>query len=495
MPAFYLIAMKKNVFLLAAFFFAAQLYGQLKHDYQWVLDHYNLMDFRLDTFVLSIAEHQVNHGSGDYSTSICNADGELQFYSGGCHILNREGEIMENGDDINSDYAYDGFCGFGDYPFPQSNTIIPFPLNSQKYIYFNLDINIIDSILPTPLKLYFHIIDMDMNGGLGAVEEIKQLAVGDTLARGYVQAAQNTNMMDWWVTIPELNSNCYYVIPVTNDGVGIPNKQCLGGVWNNQDGGGQAVFSPNGTKYARVEAINGWYLFDFDASVGQLSNPLQLMGTENANYFRGVAFSPNSRYLYVSARMDLFQFDLEADDVQGSIQLVGQLNPDDAFPGVGTLALQKLAPDGKIYIASPGSHKYLSVINRPNCPGTLCDFQPWAIELPESNYAGLPNLPHFSIPDSDNECDSLTSTVSLKEQESFLVFPNPATDKLFFQTNVNAQQYIIFDLSGSKCKQGTLGKKVSEIDVSDLLCGAYFLSVIDVYGNTVGIKKLIIKTK
>jgi Secretion system C-terminal sorting domain len=492
MPVFNIDEMRK-IILPFLILYALQLIGQSKHDYQWVLDRFVLMDFREDSLQLSILSNTTDYGSGDRSTSICDDEGVLLFYSGGCFIINAEHEIMENGDSINSDYAYSGFCYDGDYPFPQSNTIIPFPQDGQKYIYFNLDIHIIEGTLPSPLNLYYHIVDMDMGGGLGAVTEIKQVAVNDTLSRGYVQAVRHANGVDWWVVAAELNSNCYYVIPVTSNGVGLPEKQCLGGVWDLQDGGGQAVFSPDGTRYARVEAVNGWYLFDFDASTGQLSDPVQLMGTEAENYFRGAAFSPDSRYLYVSARMDLFQFDLQAADIQGSIQLVGQLDPDDAFPGVGTLALQKLAPDGKIYIASPGSHKYLSVINRPNCPGTLCDFQPWSLELPESNYAGLPNLPHFSIPESDTECDSLVSVTYPTENETFKVYPNPASDKITVQADGNARQYCISNMLGMTLAQGKINQKISEIDISSLNNGIHFVSIENREGKVIGVEKILVQ--
>lgn len=485
--------MKKYLTLLIFLSFVFSLFGQVQHDYQWVLDRFVLMDFREDSLQLSALNDVTSFGSGDYCTSICNGEGELLFYSGGCYIINSQHEIMENGDSINSGYAYLDFCNDGDFPMRLNNTIIPYPQSDQKYIYFNLDINIISGMLPAPLHLYYHVVDMDMDGGLGAVVEKKQVAVSDTLGRGYVQAARHANGTDWWVIATEWNSNCYYVIPVSGNGVGMPEKQCLGGVWHDLDGGGQAVLSPDGTKYARIGGQVALYLFDFDDGQGILSNPMELTYPYDEEYFRGVAFSPDSRYLYVSARLDLFQFDLQAADIQGSIQLVGQLDPNDTFPGVGTLAIQKLAPNGKIYIASPGAHKYLSVINRPNCPGTLCDFKPWSLELPESNYAGLPNLPHFSVPESDTECDSLVSVTYPTESGMFKVYPNPASDKITVQSDGNAHQYRIFNMLGITLAQGEINRQISEIDISYLNNGIHFVSIENREGKVIGVKKIIVK--
>lgn len=451
------------------------------------------MDFREDSLQLSVLSNVTNYGSGDYSTSICNGDGELLFYSGGCYIINSQNEIMENADSINSGYAYIDFCNDGDLPMRLNNTIIPYPLHEQKYIYFNLDINLLEDILSAPLNFYYHVVDMSLDGGLGAVSEKNQLVVSDTLARGYVQATRHANLTDWWVTVAEWNSNCYYIIPVTGDGVGIPEKQCLGEIWHDLDGGGQAVFSPDGTMYARIGGQVALVLFDFEDEQGALTNPVELTYPYDEEFFRGIAFSPDSRYLYVSAKLDLFQFDLHAADIQGSIKLVGQLDPANALPGAGTLALQKLAPDGKIYIASPGAHKFLSVINRPNCHGTLCDFQPWSLELPRSNYAGLPNLPHFNIPGPNTECDSLVSATLPISYEEISIYPNPASNSIYIESLVGDEQYSILDMLGRTLSQGKLGGISAEIDISHLNNGIYFLRIKGIKGELISVSSLLVQ--
>jgi len=486
--------MKRGIIVLSYLALTFSLSGQSGYDRQWVLDRFILMDFREESLQMSVLNDAIAYGSGDFCTSICNEEGGLLFYSGGCYLINRAHEIMENGNDINSEYAYMDFCYDGDFPIPHSNIALPLPEDEQKYLYFNLDLHIINGILPAPIHLYYQVIDMSLDGGLGAVTEKKQIAVTDTLARGYLQAVRNANGSDWWVIAPEWNSNCYYVLPVTSDGVGIAHKQCIGGTWSNLDGGGQLVFSPDRTKLARIESDNGWYLFDFDAETGLLSNPVLLMEQESENFFRGAAFSANSRYLYVSADVDLFQFDLESEAIPESIQLVGQLNPADAFPGVGSLSLQKLAPDDRIYISSPGAHRYLSVINRPNCPGTLCDFQPWSIELPVSNYAGLPNLPHFSIPDPDPGCDPISASQETAAPDHVSVFPNPASNVITIHAS-KLIEFQVFNMLGQVQTQGLLGNETSEIDVSNLEDGIYFIRIYNAVRKSSHMEKIIIQRK
>ena len=146
-------------------------------------------------------------------------------------------------------------------------------------------------------------------------------------------------------------------------------------------------------------------------------------------YFRGVAFSPNSRYLYVTARLDLFQF----------------------------------------------------------------DFQPWSLELPVSNYAGLPNLPHFSIPDTATSCDTIVATSQEVAFKLLKIFPDPAVDKLHIQTVKDAQQFIIFDLLGAERIKGKIENAYAEIDLSQLVSGVYFISINDREGKMIAMGKVVVR--
>jgi hypothetical protein len=193
------------------------------------------------------------------------------------------------------------------------------------------------------------------------------------------------------------------------------------------DSGGQATFSPDGTQYARIEADNGLTLMNFDAATGQFSDPRTLQYPTDYTFAHGACFSADSRYLYATAITRVHQFDTQADDVQTSRQQVGQIYPDSLLPGQGALASAKLGPNGKIYVATPGLHRYLSTIERPNCPGALCDFRPHNLLLPANNYAGINNLPHFRVPQQDYTCGTTGTAAAGEATTGIKAWPNPAT--------------------------------------------------------------------
>ena len=396
-----------------------------------------------------------------------------------------------NGDSITSDFALQSWCAYNDFPMWQNNTILPYPNDIEKFVIFNCNLEnpLAPNGLPIPTNLYYHFIDMKEDNGLGAIVQKKQVIVEDTLTGGYLQAVKHSNGTDWWVVAPEWNSNCYFVIPLTNQGVGNYHRSCAGQVWEN-DGGGQTTFSPDGKKYVQCNYLDGLWIFDFDNTAGNLSNPLQLIFPTPISSYRGVCFSPNSRYLYLASYLQLFQFDIEATDIQASMQLVGELDISSPLPGQGSLAFSKLGPDGKIYIASPGSHKYLSVINKPNCQGVACDFRQWAIKLLASSYVGLPNLPHFDAIESSYDCETI-STYNHAFQKAVHIYPNPFHISLYAKNPWGGDmKYSIYDPIGRLIESGTLRGVDAEIVLpKELPQGIYYISLHN--NSTRSIQKII----
>ena len=147
-------------------------------------------------------------------------------------------------------------------------------------------------------------------------------------------------------------------------------KQCIGHEWNWIEGSGQAVFSPDGTKYARFQPNNNLNIFDFDRCAGELSNPVIIPFSPDTIFRAGVSFSPNSRFLYAHAYTKLYQFDMQATDVPASQLLIDEYDGvADPFPT--RFYMGQLALDNKIYISSAGTHEHLHVIHSPDSLGAV----------------------------------------------------------------------------------------------------------------------------
>jgi Secretion system C-terminal sorting domain len=478
--------MKKILILFLIY--SNSLFSQDKSGHQWVLENFSHLDFTSGQLIIKSINPLPQYGVGSKNTTLSDSSGNILLSTGGCFILNKEFKLLSGGDSINSPFTYRSWCKEredGDFPVSQGNIILPYPDSPYLKIVFNLDLDRFPngiSLPPIPYKLYYHIVDMRLNNGLGAVVEFKKIAISDTLAMGGVKAIKHKNGKNWWIVIPKWNSNCLLITELTPTGLKPFTKQCMGITWNIlDDASNQIDASPDASLIARVSNKTFASIYQFNNSTGIVSNPMTLTFPvqDTIAYLRGVAFSTNSRYLYLASRFDLFQYDLKAIDVQQSRQLIADLSKTEFKPGQGELYFAKLAPDGKIYISSPFFHRYLSVINRPNCPGTLCDFKPHAIELPYTNYSSLPNNALFSTPPANYTCDSL-NTATEEISENFTIYPNPTTGILTINTaNKDLKDlYVeVINLNGQVVKREILRGVNPEMNIQSLPTGLYFLKI------------------
>jgi len=417
------------------------------------------------------------------NTSMSNENGNFLFASNGCKVVNAKKQIMENGDGINPGIIGDFYCPFGGSPLIQGVIAIPSPEGDSLYYVFNLDYDqpyVFDTMFygVAPQRLYYQKIDMTHDSGYGAIVLKNQIAILDTFARGYIKAVRHANGKDWWIIVPKSHSNCYFLVPITSEGVQPAQLKCSGKVWTDDDSGGQAVFTPDGKKYIRFNWWNGLNIFNFNTATGDLSNPIDIMfPNDTINYVGGAAVSSNSRYLYVCARKKVYQFDLQAPNVEDSKVLVavydGYQNPNSTI-----FYLAALAPDSKIYISSTSSTLNLHVINKPNCPGLSCELEQHGVVLPAYNFATIPNMPHYGI--SNDNCDSTSNTDAELADHPVLVYPNPTKRTVWINLKaIEGGEYEmkICNITGQLVFSTTLIQPLSNIDISQLKNGAYYYSI------------------
>jgi len=486
---------KKLLLTLAALvccLFAMHLPAQNMRDYQWVIGYDTslldtegvalLLDFRETPRNISIIKTVHDFGMEGANTSMSDEEGNLLFYCNGCKVINAQGNLMPNGDSLNPGIINNFYCPYGGSPLIQGVIALPSPEGESLFYVLNLDYDypyLGDSLFYglAPQRLYYQKINMAQNVGLGAVVEKNQIAVMDTFARGNIQAVRHANGKDWWVIVPKSHSNCYFLIPITEEGIQPAQLKCSGRVWTDDDAGAQVVFSPDGKKYVRFNGWNGLNIFDFDTSTGDLSNPLNILfPNDTIGYISGVAVSSNSQYLYVCAQTKVYQFDLKAADIEASKVVVavydGYQNP---YPTIFYLAA--LAPDGKIYISNTSSTYNLHVINKPNCPGLACDLAQHGIVLPAYNYATIPNMPHYR--QSYYACDSTLVGAGevVGQHRSVSVYPNPTSEALLLETEAPVESLLLFDARGREVyfpiPESSEGQ--IRIDVHSLLPGLYYL--------------------
>ncbi|MEZ4906380.1 MAG: T9SS type A sorting domain-containing protein [Saprospiraceae bacterium] len=410
---------------------------------------------------------------GPNCVNVCDREGNLLMYSNGCAIADRTHNIMENGDSINYGESWEDFCtdlfSFG-YPVSQNSLILPDPGNEEEgrngYYLFHKRTEYLHNPLRTWCPgLAFSYVDMNANGGKGKVTEKNKLIFGTSdpgLAQGYLTACKHANGRDWWIFQIKQDTNIFFKILLTADTVKVVDSLNMTGKFDHNNNRGQAVFTPDGSKWIAFNSHEKVIIYDFDRESGELSNLIRI-NPQDSGKFVGVAVSPNSRFAYLSAKYDLYQIDLWADDIQSSLVHIDHIDYFQATPGfVSDFSLAQLGPDCKIYIVPGGTNSDLHVINKPNEKGKACDFKQHSFHLPNLNFNGsLPNFPHFRIDESE-VCDSTLTSIFgeyVWYRRDMTVWPNPSSGIFNIELpDVGAGKVVVYDMKG---------QVVYDIEVSD----------------------------
>ena len=372
--------MNKIYLTIGLFVFLTTTIFAQKEANNWIFGFNNLVDFNTDPPTVDFLSN-FDFFSERNTVSQSNGDGELIFYSNGLDVFNKNHEIMPNGFGILSDPSIASHPVF----------VIPKPNSPNKYYLFS------STLFEGNGGLLWSEIDMSLDNGLGDITANKNIQILQN-SIGKITAVLHENLEDIWVIAHEWNSNAYSVIPVTENGVGVPfSTGSVGAVIsdsNFQNAFGQIKTSPDGSMIAAVyQGLNLVEIFDFDRSSGQMTEKASL-NTFVQPY--GVEFSPNSRFLYVSQSGSFFlsglrQFDLQAgsaSQIQNSTIILGLNFPTDA----GGL---QLGPDGKIYTINFAFDISLGVIDQPDLQGLACGFEDVGLELQAGEILfGLPSFFH-----------------------------------------------------------------------------------------------------
>ena len=384
------------------------------------------------------------------SANITDQGGNLLFRTNGAYIANATGDTMSNGSGLNpSDYTAQFPEGLN---ISQADLILAKPEASGGYYLFHGTLD--DQMGQSALFLYLTVVDMSLNGGLGGVVTKNQILIADALNVGKITAVRHANGRDWWVFCHKQNTNIFYRLLVTPSGVSAPDQQSIG-VTRYADVG-QVCFSPDGSKFAYYWGDGeDLEVFDFDRCTGLFSNPVHIL-IDDYDQMGGVAFSPNSRFLYVSSVEDVYQYDMQAPNIEASMVHIatwdGFYSPGPPFATLFDLA--QLAPDGKIYIATGNSTLHLHVVNDPDQPGLACNMVQHQLELPTYYSNSLPNHPNYHLgPVDGTVCDSLGINAGIYDQAQALViqgFPNPNSGQctLSYPAQSGVGELEVRDLSG-----------------------------------------------
>ncbi|MGE5355482.1 MAG: T9SS type A sorting domain-containing protein, partial [Deltaproteobacteria bacterium] len=446
----------------------------------------NIINFNYHRKIDSITIGDILFGN---NSAICDKDGKLLFYTGGCAIIDSTHKIMENGDSINYGESWIRFCekGYGDYPGSQNSIILPDPGNENGYYLIHKT----DELIKEP-KVHFYgelrysYVDMSLNNDLGKVKKKNIAILKDTnFVTSYMSACRHINGKDWWIIQIKNFSNEYYKFLLNKEGIHFNHFQQIGPFFDDWTGIGQSAFSPDGSKWMMYGDINGSQpgqggvlIYDFDRETGYLYN-MRMIETNDSAFASGVAFSPDSRFAYISTGYDLYQADLSKGNAD--IEIV-HIDKWDGFRDFGfpvTIGAMQLAPDCRIYVAASQTVRHMGLINKPNEKGMACDFRQHSIEFP--NLIGqnsITNYPHFRI-DEAEICDPTITSIfgdAVWYRRDMEVWPNPSSGVFNVELpDVGAGKIVVMNIEGQVVYERDVSNIIKDehIDISGYPAGTY----------------------
>jgi len=396
------------------------------------------------------------------AASISDTAGNLLFYvdpiffttpnDSNLNIYNRNHQIMQNGTDID--------CGWSGR---QNSIIVPLPKSDNIYYLFTItDITMqYYEGYSIPIGFKYSIIDMSLDGGLGAVTQknipVYIASVGDTLSE-ILTAVHHANCEDVWIMIHRLNADEFLAYKLTKNGldtvpvvnhIGYHSTYCFG--WGMK-------FSPNG-KYAAVNKNYLWLsintvldsleLYKFDNNTGVLSNKI-IFQTDSG--LIGKAFSPESKFLYTYQGLDnnspavLFQYDLSVWNKTAILNSKTYIGP----YGFNCPDLH-LTPLNTI-IMTGDQVDTIGVIEFPDEQGLACSVIPNALTITNNTAWNCPNFicSYFNTDTTAYNCTQATAEQVIKNQR-FKVYPNPLNKQATINTKGRKIVYYnLYDLKGNK---------------------------------------------
>lgn len=486
----------KTAFVLALILFYLCAYSQNKGISNYWMLGYNggfqggggHLTLNFDSVPLNVHRTPRKMNFLETNASICDSRGKLLFYTNGGWIADASHDTLLNGrllKNVNYNALY-----FGEQ-VPQECLFLEAPGDTNIYYLFY---NHVENFFPPGFfasrYLYYLTIDKRLNNGLGAIVQKNLVAVSDTLIEGEITATKHANGRDWWIVCHRINSNLFYKVLLTPQGVITSFPQNIGDTMKIPQAIGQAVFSPDGTKYASYHAYdleNDLLILNFDRCTGNFYDPIHV-DFNDSSVTGGVAFSPNSQFLYVSSRNYVYQLNMLDTNIVLSKQKIatydGYYSP--SPPLACSFFLSLLAPNGKIYINSTNGVVDLHVINYPDSFGLACDLQQHSFPLPAYNSYTMPNHPNYFLgSDSGSVCDTLQLAIKseseLVESRKLMLFPNPVIDKLqvVYPVSDKMQLLEIVDVHGKVLVKKYLSQwsQMLSLDISELPEGMYLCRI------------------
>ena len=310
-----------------------------------------------------------NMASLESCATVSDAQGNLLFYTMGCRIWDRNGDEMPNATGLLGNGPVSPMTGFGIGSSAAGVQVLPHPGNRNQYYVFS-----VDAIESAASAVYYHLVDMSLNNGLGDVVpgEKNNIVFPQGCTEFTVTARGSCNTF-WFIAITAAGKFNAYKI----DAHGINLNPVISSPTLGLTDMKYTRITETGIAYSMT--MQGLLRTTFDGITGTFSNYELIPGIWGPTF----ELSPDHQKLYCGSILKQWDLGLYPDipAITGSaVDMVpGGTNFQNAFMN------QRLGPDGKIYLlrTTTGSTLTLNIdrIDQPNAPGLAAGYTPQVFTL------------------------------------------------------------------------------------------------------------------
>jgi len=326
------------------------------------------LDFRYDPpRMLSDGKTSAQEGTA----TRCDSLGNLLFYTDGISVWDKNHEVMSTVAGLS-----------GNRKSNQSVTIVKKPGSSSVYYIFR-----------SWYAIHYSIVDMALNGGLGAVTQ-KNVKISDGWKEiGHVIKDNTTD--NFWIVYNDRGTGNVYSHRLDENGLNmVAVRSYLVGSQNHNleflAAGDMAIMA--GSELKDLVYLGYMNFYSFDKKTGKLAF---FKKSVNFKYIANYCASPDGKYLYVKGGGEIAAYDLGQIDLDSLFLDVYSYTVLDSFLGANI----RKGPDGKIYISDVTKKESLSWIRYPNKKGKACLFEKESISLGGGRVIhGLPHDFYFNSP-------------------------------------------------------------------------------------------------
>lgn len=431
-----------------------------------------ILDFRVSPFqVLSASAVD----SRECAASICDANGNLLFYSNGgksplapnvpAGAWGANGQYLQNGQNLNQ---------LGCLSSQQGAIILPDPAgitaSSKKYYLLTKDC-VESAVMGTESDntgLSYGIIDMLANGGNGAVISQNNVVVPYNYDQGHYTDREPLNVVLDVEGEQKSGNPGYWIYSYVGDSLyrihfGVNGFDSFQKLFSEV---GRIIVAPD-----RNHLMIKGQLYHLDPPTGNLELVHLFPSASDG------AFSPDGSKIYRLENSKLVQYDLNNANWQNSPYEVASFLQTPA-------RYLLLTPSGRIFVYGYDASVIDAQVVCPNNAGVDCGYDPADLSLQGGMIVSgsMPNIPAHYLYNTNTTCH-----LGLKEElsEKIVLAPNPSTGNFILYLNgalSSGSMFRITDLAGRIIRTekltGLMGQDQADIHAAELQDGEYFLELI-----------------